>query len=241
MEIEVLHREQREKKSALANRYQFDFVFKRSRVFQDCQFILRDYIKGALSLSADEDEKVFQIIDEFIPTFFFLNDVEETQIEEPMEIDSSEQVVAEEDKVHKRTSYTFYANTNLYAFFRLYQMMFSRLLKMFQLSEELKSVSPRSEVVNDVAVELGYQKEASKAFTSDDRYTELLILIQSFLKNQMEAQDFEDKTREIYWTSGYLIFTIDKLAQTLVKQVSSTNLDPSCCWGFKINGTDWNL
>jgi paired amphipathic helix protein Sin3a len=35
----------------------------------------------------------------------------------------------------------------------------------------------------------------------------------------MDSSDFEDKTRELFWTSGYIIFTVDKLIQAIVKQV----------------------
>lgn len=57
------------------------------------------------------------------------------------------------------------------------------------------------------------------SFTEQDRFTELLKDINAFVNNEMEAVDFEDKTRELFWTSGYLIFTVDKLVQAIVKQV----------------------
>jgi histone deacetylase complex regulatory component SIN3 len=55
--------------------------------------------------------------------------------------------------------------------------------------------------------------------TESDRFTELLKDIIAFVNGDMDANDFEDKTRELFWTSGYIIITVDKLVQSLVKQV----------------------
>jgi paired amphipathic helix protein Sin3a len=48
---------------------------------------------------------------------------------------------------------------------------------------------------------------------------ELVKDINSFIVGELDSNDFEDKTRELFWTSGYLIFTVDKLVQAIVKQV----------------------
>ena len=48
---------------------------------------------------------------------------------------------------------------------------------------------------------------------------ELIKLIGIFMTNELEASEFEERTRNMFWTSGYLVFTIDKLIQAIVKQV----------------------
>jgi histone deacetylase complex regulatory component SIN3 len=35
----------------------------------------------------------------------------------------------------------------------------------------------------------------------------------------MDANDFEDLARELFWTSGYHILTVDKVVQSIFKQV----------------------
>jgi paired amphipathic helix protein Sin3a len=52
-----------------------------------------------------------------------------------------------------------------------------------------------------------------------DRFSELLKDINSFVNGEIDSYEFEDKTRELFWTSGYLIFTVDKLVQSVAKQV----------------------
>lgn len=59
-----------------------------------------------------------------------------------------------------------------------------------------------------------------------DRYTQLLQDIKDFIISDIEANEFEDKVRELFWTSGYLIFTVDKLVQSCVKQMQLIASDP---------------
>ncbi|KAI8904077.1 SIN3-like protein B, transcription regulator [Gorgonomyces haynaldii] len=214
-EIEVLHREQREKRSALANRYQFDFAFNNLAIFEDCSQLLSAYVEtGPGGLSNADEDRILELLKSFVPLFFFLNEQSLPEEEgDKMEVDGQEQAP------RRRTTYSFYANTALYALFRLYQMLYSRLLKMKELSEELVGDVPRSEVVNPTAVDLGLVKEAVKGFTEKDRYAELLKMLPQFLSGELDPNDFEDRVRNMYWTSGYIIFTVDRLVQAIVKQV----------------------
>jgi paired amphipathic helix protein Sin3a len=43
--------------------------------------------------------------------------------------------------------------------------------------------------------------------------------------NEIDANEFEDKVRNMFWTSGYLMFTVDKLVQAIVKQLQTIALD----------------
>lgn len=100
---------------------------------------------------------------------------------------------------------------------------------------ELKEEVPRSDTFNPVAVDLGLadRTENPQAFTEVDRYTELLKLIYKFNTNELEATEFEDKVRSMYWTGGFIIFTVDKLVAAITKQVlffinSASNYFPRC-------------
>jgi paired amphipathic helix protein Sin3a len=100
---------------------------------------------------------------------------------------------------------------------------------MKEVSDELQGTRPRSEVKNHTAMELGLRKDSCTillfliflaiTMTEEDRFSELVKDICLFANNDMDSSDFEDKTRELFWTSGYIIFTVDKLIQAIVKQV----------------------
>jgi paired amphipathic helix protein Sin3a len=160
-EIEVLSREQRNKRSSLANRYQFDFIFaNKDSLYEDCSKIILDYIDASMSLATNEEEKMILLVKEFIPKFFLLNansvssPVEDKGFkpvvvanhgvdqDEEMKEDAEDKIMMSEPRVsanngevvgtrvdtdvppatRKRSTYSFYANTPLYSFFRLYQV-----------------------------------------------------------------------------------------------------------------------
>lgn len=62
----------------------------------------------------------------------------------------------------------------------------------------------------------------------DDRFSQLMKDINLFVNNEMDANDFEDRVRELFWTSGFIIFTVDKLVQAIIKQVCLLQYDKSC-------------
>ena len=64
--------------------------------------------------------------------------------------------------------------------------------------------------------------------TPDNYYKELLKCTRRLLRSSLEGNEFEEKLRDLYGTSSYLAFTLDKLLQTLVKQVISIAGDPRC-------------
>lgn len=68
-EIEAIHREQREKRSTLPNRYQFDFTFKDRGVFDDS----RELLHMQLDVNSDlENRKVWKVLRVFLSKFFNL-------------------------------------------------------------------------------------------------------------------------------------------------------------------------
>ena len=78
---------------------------------------------------------------------------------------------------------------------------------------------PRSHSVNPTAVEMGLVKQDTDNEPFKDRYKLLLKWIRAFVAEEMDPNEFEEKTRLMFWTNGYLIFTVDRLIQAIVKQV----------------------
>jgi paired amphipathic helix protein Sin3a len=149
-EIEVLQLEQKEKKSTLANRYQFDFSFKNLDMFQHVDTILLSYIENTQTISSAEEEKMKGMLQDFLPKYFNLESSKqdddgqdgnamEVDPEVPesngngnldsMEVDQTASVPVQASEQSqtiggKRSSFALYANNALYCFFRLYQALF---------------------------------------------------------------------------------------------------------------------
>lgn len=55
-------------------------------------------------------------------------------------------------------------------------------------------------------------------------YTSFLELIKSLLDGNIETTQYEDQLREIFGIHAYITFTMDKVIQNIVKQVTDTKL-----------------
>ncbi|TPX40757.1 hypothetical protein SeMB42_g05890 [Synchytrium endobioticum] len=318
-EIEILHREQRHRKSNLAVQHQYDFAFRYPQVFEDLRRLLLALIKASPMYTEQDHERVRNFLSLFIPAFFLLDKVHEhdgagyyetrnniagidsmdftgdpsmdnddsliskdkkgksnlrrnvltrkvappakrqkTGRLEDVDVDDdgrsidgrSEATESElgfsgqtpqspgsnstitpilhsrDEKVShtrpiypNRATFTLYANSSLYGFFRLYELAYARLAKMKELSDDLARYPPRK--TNPTAIELGLNIKGShdpRAFTGN-RYVEMIRLAHELVESRMDNTEFEDRMRHMYGTCAYLMFTIDKVLHAVVKQI----------------------
>ncbi|KAI9498981.1 hypothetical protein BDB00DRAFT_867052 [Zychaea mexicana] len=144
--------------------------------------------------------------------------------------------------LHKRTVYSFFCNTPFYSFFRLYQMTYERMRKMKALDAQMKADLDKGKKVNKVATELGlYTSRFEDINLSNGYYTALLDLIDRFFDGEMDQTAFEEKSRYIFVTDAHVLFTIDKLVQSIIKQIQSLTLDEKCVELVELFRSDQNL
>ncbi|KAI8847373.1 hypothetical protein BC829DRAFT_396748 [Chytridium lagenaria] len=106
----------------------------------------------------------------------------------------------------RRSTFTFYANANFTPFLDFIRfMLYARLVKMKELSQHLAENPPRAETLNSIA---------------------LLRAIHEMFDSKMDVNEFEDRCRALFGTSGYLMFTVDKLVQTIIRQIQAIQSDP---------------
>ena len=93
---------------------------------------------------------------------------------------------------------------------------------MKELSDVLARNPPRGGRINPTAIELGLHPKGAqdaRMFTDRNRYTELLRISHELVEGRMDNSEFEERVRQMYGTSAYLMFTIDKVLHAIVKQV----------------------
>lgn len=62
----------------------------------------------------------------------------------------------------------------------------------------------------------------------EDYYSAFLEMVRNLLDGNMEASQYEDSLREMFTIHAYIAFTMDKLIQSIVRQVSlHRSLQPS--------------
>lgn len=60
----------------------------------------------------------------------------------------------------------------------------------------------------------------------EDYYSAFLEMVRNLLDGNMEASQYEDSLREMFTIHAYIAFTMDKLIQSIVRQVSVCSLFP---------------
>ncbi|KAF9585998.1 Transcriptional regulatory protein sin3 [Lunasporangiospora selenospora] len=132
----------------------------------------------------------------------------------------------------KRTSLNFFGNTTYYCFFRLYQLVYSRLETIKVTATELSKNASDRKVINPAAIDLGLQDTRAEAEEAENRngnyYARLLTLLGKLFEGEIDQQSFEESSRYIFATKAYIVFTMDKVIQAMVKHVHTIVIDQRC-------------
>ncbi|KAL7332383.1 hypothetical protein PS15p_204433 [Mucor circinelloides] len=119
-------------------------------------------------------------------------------------------------------TYNFYGDSGFYCFFRLYQILYSRLCKMKALDAEFRENPDKARKAHKEARDLGITPKRFKALKMDTKrgyYSILLSLIDKLFEGEIDQQTFEECVRYIFGGDAYIMFTIDKLVLSLVRDI----------------------
>lgn len=121
-----------------------------------------------------------------------------------------------------RNTYNLFANNVVYVFVRLLIILYERL-------EEVKSYEKvvSDEIANSrnvqfaIDLDLYDHRMASMglAFEPQNCYGQLLNLIERLIEGDLEHQSYEESIRQAYRNRAYKLYTVDKVAQAIVKHL----------------------
>ncbi|XP_033823560.1 SIN3 transcription regulator family member Aa isoform X1 [Periophthalmus magnuspinnatus] len=132
----------------------------------------------------------------------------------------------------------FYVNNNWYIFLRLHQTLCSRLLKLYsqaerQIEEEVRERDWEREVLglkkeknDNPAIQLRLKEPMD--IEVEDYYSAFLEMVRNLLDGNMDASQYEDSLREMFTIHAYTAFTMDKLIQSIVRQLQHIVSDEIC-------------
>uniref|UniRef100_A0A667XQ76 Paired amphipathic helix protein Sin3a n=1 Tax=Myripristis murdjan TaxID=586833 RepID=A0A667XQ76_9TELE len=132
----------------------------------------------------------------------------------------------------------FYVNNNWYIFLRLHQTLCSRLLRLYgqaerQIEEEVRERDWEREVLglkrdknDNPAIQLRLKEPMD--IEVEDYYSAFLEMVRNLLDGNMEASQYEDSLREMFTIHAYIAFTMDKLIQSIVRQLQHMVSDEIC-------------
>lgn len=103
---------------------------------------------------------------------------------------------------HGKSSRLFLGSHPYYVFFRLHQFLYERLHTAKQLAHKARRNSSKKKL----------------PVTPEERHTRFCVILDQLLSGELETTRFEDECRNLLGASSYVLFTIDKLIEQLVKQ-----------------------
>uniref|UniRef100_A0A8C1D007 Paired amphipathic helix protein Sin3a n=1 Tax=Cyprinus carpio carpio TaxID=630221 RepID=A0A8C1D007_CYPCA len=132
----------------------------------------------------------------------------------------------------------FYVNNNWYIFLRLHQILCSRLLRIYAQGEKQIEEDAREREWEKNVLGLKREKNDSPAIQLrlkepmdidvEDYYSVFLEMVRNLLDGNMETSQYEDQLREMFTIHAYIAFTMDKLIQSIVRQLQHIVSDEIC-------------
>ncbi|XP_059390396.1 paired amphipathic helix protein Sin3a [Carassius carassius] len=132
----------------------------------------------------------------------------------------------------------FYVNNNWYIFLRLHQILCSRLLRIYAQAEkqieedarerewERNTLGVKREKNDSPAIQLRLKEPMD--IDVEDYYSAFLEMVRNLLDGNMETSQYEDQLREMFTIHAYIAFTMDKLIQSIVRQLQHIVSDEIC-------------
>nr|XP_061830842.1 paired amphipathic helix protein Sin3a-like [Nerophis lumbriciformis] len=132
----------------------------------------------------------------------------------------------------------FYVNNYWYIFLRLHHILCSRLLQIYGQAEKQIEEDAREREWEKEMFGLQKDKNENPAFQLkmrepmdvdiEDYYSVFLEMVRNLLDGNMEPTQYEDSLREMFSVHAYIAFTMDKLIQSIVRQLQHLVTDDAC-------------
>ncbi|ETE65880.1 Paired amphipathic helix protein Sin3a [Ophiophagus hannah] len=125
----------------------------------------------------------------------------------------------------------FHVNNNWYIFLRLHQILCLRLLRIYsqaerQIEEDSREREWEREVLGLVLhlslsplLPFPSPPPISVDIEVEDYYPAFLDMVRNLLDGNMDSSQYEDSLRDMFTIHAYIAFTMDKLIQSIVRQV----------------------
>ncbi|XP_053172449.1 paired amphipathic helix protein Sin3a-like isoform X2 [Scomber japonicus] len=132
----------------------------------------------------------------------------------------------------------YFVNNYWYIFLRLHHILCSRLLRIYgqaekQIEEDAREKEWEREVLGvkrdkneNPAIQLKMKEPMD--VDVEDYYSVFLEMVRNLLDGNMEPAQYEDSLREMFTIHAYIAFTMDKLIQSIVRQLQHLVTDDVC-------------
>ncbi|KAF1830335.1 hypothetical protein BDW02DRAFT_642257 [Decorospora gaudefroyi] len=127
----------------------------------------------------------------------------------------------EHEEPYRRVEYNMYANVSIYCFFRMFVMLYERLLKLKEVEEEVRRVVARAKEPK-AAQRLKMLDKQPEDFFKDtspsaNYYQQLLDMFQDQILGDVDMNFIEETLRRYYLQIGWQLYSFDRLVLSLVR------------------------
>lgn len=125
------------------------------------------------------------------------------------------------EEPYQRNSYNMYANAPIYCFFRMFVILYERLLRLKENEAYVKETVRRAKQAKP-AHELKMMDRVPDDFfgdTSDTAiyYPQVLQMFEDQIKGDVDMSQIEEMLRRYYLQSGWQLYSIDRLLSSLLR------------------------
>lgn len=128
----------------------------------------------------------------------------------------------------RRDTYNMFANNTVYVFMRLILILYERLeeVKRYEsvVSDEIAH-SRDAQFAIDLDLYDRRMDDMGLSFNSKNCYGQVLALIERLIEGDLEHQWYEEAIRQAYRNRAYKLYTVDKVAQAIVKHIHTVISD----------------
>ncbi|MBW0487355.1 hypothetical protein O181_027070 [Austropuccinia psidii MF-1] len=126
--------------------------------------------------------------------------------------------------------YNIFGTSTYYLLIRLLHTLYSRLLQLKNVAIELGKQTPPWRRINPVAIELGLSHPIigldDHPQPSTQLYPYCLDQLSRYFDGEIDINGFEESIRVAFPKDGYLLSTIDKLSNQILKQFAQIHQEP---------------
>ncbi|CAF3182264.1 unnamed protein product [Rotaria socialis] len=256
-EIENIKEERDQQLTPNNNQPHLIYSYEDLSILDDAASLIIFLVKRQMAFAKEDKQNIKKIMYQFLPDFLFTPRGELSDDEEDDDDDENEnngkrdkksrptrhtdanrrrntdfsatkrRQVAQEYQKPDDMFHLFFVNDNYYYFFRLHQLLYERLLKMFQQSLRLIEEDDGSQRNRPLSIASILRTSNRPNITVDEYYSVFLDMVRHLLDGNMDSVTYEDSLREMFGIHAYIAFTMDKIIQNCVRQLHAIVTDES--------------
>ncbi|XP_077966628.1 paired amphipathic helix protein Sin3a-like [Styela clava] len=226
-------------------------TYEDKSMMDDCASLIIHHVKRQSSIHKDDKQKMKVFMYQTLPDLFFSPRGNQPSDDDDEDYDSDTKSTSSRNgKNGKSTAkpeirntgaysanddldglyHMFMCNNPFYLFFRLHEILCSRLLKIYRHAEVLAEEDAKGKKESDGKESIADMLRLKQVsdIEVEDYYPAFLEMVRNLLDGNIEPLQFEDQLRDMFTIHAYTTFTMDRLVQNIVRQLHHIVQDEQC-------------